>query len=265
MNTRPKNVETLRESYNLIDGEKGITLIALMVTIIVLLVLATVSINLILRENLIGKAQYATNEYEKGTQKEAESLNTFESEIDKIMNEIREDDSLGQHYLNLINIVYGLVDASEEEKTAAENEFGELKGLLLGNETEICMNINKYYYYSRTDNPLVVLLDEDSNEYKKFNNMVKELLDLEERLNDLLSESYTFTEENWSKEEFKTYIETNLDTTVQEVYDKDMLISIYFKSSIDEKCELWFDIITSKQGSTYTIEKIEYINFSMGS
>ena len=95
MNTRLKSVETLRErerereSYNLKDGEKGITLIALIVTIIVLLILAMVSVNLVLRNNLIDKAQYAKNEYEKGAQKEEESLNTFESEIDKIMNSIK--------------------------------------------------------------------------------------------------------------------------------------------------------------------------------
>ena len=85
MNTRLKNAETLRESksYNLKDGEKGITLIALIVTIIVLLILAMVSVNLILRDNLILKAQSAKEEYELAAQKEAIALNEFETEVNK--------------------------------------------------------------------------------------------------------------------------------------------------------------------------------------
>ena len=95
MNTRLKNVETLRESYNLRDGEKGITLIALIVTIIVLLILAMVSVNLILRENLINKAQIAADEYEKAAQNESEALDYFESEINKYIPTIGGgDDSL---------------------------------------------------------------------------------------------------------------------------------------------------------------------------
>ena len=40
-------------------GENGITLIALIVTIIVLLILAMTSVSLVLRENLIDKAKIA--------------------------------------------------------------------------------------------------------------------------------------------------------------------------------------------------------------
>ena len=66
-----------------IKEEKGITLIALIVTIIVLLILAMVSVNLILRDNLILKAQSAKEEYESAAQKEARALDEFEAEVNK--------------------------------------------------------------------------------------------------------------------------------------------------------------------------------------
>lgn len=81
-----------------LKAEKGITLIALIVTIIVLLILAMVSVQLILRENLIGKAQYATSEYEKGAQNEAAVLDYFEAEVNKYVpskNDGGEDDNTG--------------------------------------------------------------------------------------------------------------------------------------------------------------------------
>ena len=42
-----------------------------------------VSVNLILRDNLILKAQYAKSEYEEAAQEEAEALNRFEEEVNK--------------------------------------------------------------------------------------------------------------------------------------------------------------------------------------
>ena len=55
--------------------EKGITLIALVVTIVVLLILAAVSINMLTGENgIIRQAQKAKEETEKGEEKEQVSL-----------------------------------------------------------------------------------------------------------------------------------------------------------------------------------------------
>lgn len=78
--------------------EKGITLIALIVTIIVLLILAMVSVNLILRDNLILKAQGAKSEYELSAEKEAEELDAFDEEVNKHVpskNNGGEDDNSG--------------------------------------------------------------------------------------------------------------------------------------------------------------------------
>lgn len=56
--------------------EKGITLVALIVTIIVLIILAGVSINLVLSQNgIIGKAIQGKQDYEQATKNEEEQLN----------------------------------------------------------------------------------------------------------------------------------------------------------------------------------------------
>ncbi len=64
--------------------ETGITLIALVVTIIVLIILATVSINMVVGENgLIKKAEQARDAYEESSKREAEGLNIMLEEMMK--------------------------------------------------------------------------------------------------------------------------------------------------------------------------------------
>ena len=64
--------------------EKGITLIALIVTIIVLLILAGVTIDLaVSNQGIIKKAKTATRAYKNATEEEEASLALLENEIDK--------------------------------------------------------------------------------------------------------------------------------------------------------------------------------------
>ena len=64
--------------------EKGITLIALIVTIIVLLILAGVTINLAVNnQGIFNKAKTATRAYKNATEEEEASLALLENEIDK--------------------------------------------------------------------------------------------------------------------------------------------------------------------------------------
>ena len=65
-------------------NQKGVTLIALVVTIIVLLILAMVSVSLILRTNLIEKSQVAKNEYEKAADQEDKELTNYENAVNDI-------------------------------------------------------------------------------------------------------------------------------------------------------------------------------------
>ena len=69
-------------------GNKGITLVALIITIIVLLILAGVSITFALQGNLINNAQTAVNEYDNAATNEAELLNFINKTIDNKINEI---------------------------------------------------------------------------------------------------------------------------------------------------------------------------------
>lgn len=62
--------------------EKGITLIALVVTIVVLLILAGVTMNAVFSHNgIIGKAQDAQNKANESVQKDMEQINTLENWI----------------------------------------------------------------------------------------------------------------------------------------------------------------------------------------
>ena len=68
--------------------ERGITLIALVVTIVVLLILAGVSINAIFNENgLIKKAQEAQNKMDQATENDKKELNNLNEWIENVTNE----------------------------------------------------------------------------------------------------------------------------------------------------------------------------------
>ena len=68
-------------------NNKGITLITLVVTIIVLLILAGITIGTITDDNgIIKKAQEAANKTEEATKNEQEALNSLLNEMDSIMN-----------------------------------------------------------------------------------------------------------------------------------------------------------------------------------
>lgn len=69
--------------FNLLKNKKGITLIALVITIIVLLILAGVSISMLTNNNgILNKAQKAVKETELGQKKENEILKGIENTID---------------------------------------------------------------------------------------------------------------------------------------------------------------------------------------
>ncbi len=66
-------------------NNKGITLVALIITIIILIILAGISINLVLGENgLFGRALQAREDYAKAEQDEQTAFNALLAEIDKI-------------------------------------------------------------------------------------------------------------------------------------------------------------------------------------
>lgn len=71
-------------------GNKGITLVALIITIIVLLILAGVSITFALQGKILNNAQTAVDEYDNASKNEAEIIKFINQTID---NKIQELDS----------------------------------------------------------------------------------------------------------------------------------------------------------------------------
>ena len=68
-----------------INGEKGITLIALVITIIILLILAGISISALTNQGLFKNAKIAQNATEKAEAEQGKTLNEYEDEINKYL------------------------------------------------------------------------------------------------------------------------------------------------------------------------------------
>lgn len=73
----------------MLKGQKGITLVALVITIIVLLILAGVTITLTLREDGIFKtAEKAGENYTQAQRKELDGLNSFQTTVDRVIENV---------------------------------------------------------------------------------------------------------------------------------------------------------------------------------
>ena len=65
--------------------QKGITLLALVITIVVLLILAGVAINSITSTNLIDQASAAGQKWNEAQDNESTTLGSYESDLDKLL------------------------------------------------------------------------------------------------------------------------------------------------------------------------------------
>ena len=63
-------------------NEKGITLVALIITIIILLILAVISIRAITGDNILGKSETAKNKYIEAKEQEKDTIADYEKNID---------------------------------------------------------------------------------------------------------------------------------------------------------------------------------------
>lgn len=80
------------ENKKLKKQVKGITLIALVITIIIMLILASIAINLSIGNNgLITRAKQAKEQTQNAIMKEGEALQSFGEEINKIRNPVVEE------------------------------------------------------------------------------------------------------------------------------------------------------------------------------
>lgn len=71
----------------MLKEQKGITLVALVITIIVLLILAGITISLVIGNNgILNRAKEAGGTYTNAANNEANNLNTLAEEMDNIIN-----------------------------------------------------------------------------------------------------------------------------------------------------------------------------------
>ena len=126
-NGKQRTVLCKKEKNNLKKyTEKGITLIALVVTIIILLILAGITINMLLGEDgIIRTAQEAKNTWENAIINDQENLNSLIAELDEILTDKSKD-----IYVYLYDDgTLAFSNASEpiEGKTIVK-EYGNIKG-----------------------------------------------------------------------------------------------------------------------------------------
>ena len=111
--------------------EQGITLIALVVTIVVLLILAGITINMLFSNGGIFKtAQDAANAWNEATVNEQESLNNLANQIENLVNgqlggssgtQEPEDPNKGPNGKPLVDTV---TEIQTEDNLEAEDEYG---------------------------------------------------------------------------------------------------------------------------------------------
>lgn len=154
--------------------ERGITLIALVITIIVLLILAGVTIFLTMGDNgIINYAKNAGNIYQQAQANEINDLNTIEEEIDNIINE---KNSIKEVTL-VINNVKGMsfdimAMASLDKSNIVKYEYFVNNESKEVNTTENTLNVNVNKLSINTEY-IVYVIATDSNGMIKKSNEVK--------------------------------------------------------------------------------------------
>ena len=76
----------------MLKNKSGITLVALIITIIILLILAGVSLSFVFNGGILDKAQQAVNEYENASQKEQDLLDQIDKYIENELGDIANDE-----------------------------------------------------------------------------------------------------------------------------------------------------------------------------
>ena len=104
------------------NKDKGITLIALVITIIILLILAGISISALTNQGLFKNAKAAQNATEKAEKEQGQRLNEYEDEINKYLNNSNEDKKEVKLVADNINKVLSTT-VNTELKDAKENKI----------------------------------------------------------------------------------------------------------------------------------------------
>ena len=137
--------------------EKGITLIALVVTIIILLILAGVTLNIALSDNgLFNKAKKATDDYEEAQDRELEEIDKIGYEFQDIQDELSGKLVLNGKYseknkVNMPNLAHtGLTAVTFNETATVDLEDSSNTAVQIVSDEEI--QKDNWYSYSNDGN-----------------------------------------------------------------------------------------------------------------
>ncbi|MBR2708646.1 MAG: hypothetical protein IKG14_01885 [Clostridia bacterium] len=142
---------TIVDKYNMLHSKKylqqaGITLVALVVTVIVLLILAGVTISLALNDNgVMDKAQLASNIYANATKDEAKMVDQIEGDVD----------NLTAGFIALKSLKIGDINL----KTLSKEEFESLYGLETDYKSKLHPNIKWQLFYADEENIYIIASD----------------------------------------------------------------------------------------------------------
>ena len=107
----------LKERYK---STKGITLVALVITIIILLILATISIQSLTNTGLFAKAQEAKEKTKNATENQAKILNEYEDELNKYVSGASKVDTDWTGKVNKPKLMTGMTAIKFNEPTGDE-------------------------------------------------------------------------------------------------------------------------------------------------
>ena len=199
---------------NLLKAKKGITLISLVITIILLIILAGIGINLSLGENgLFNKAKYAKNKYLNAQRQEEEGLNELYEELGLIgeLSENTKETEAGK-IVRMPNTWETILPRYVSDKDGSEvvpsKKVASVYAVSAGNGNTIPVPLG-FYYVGGTIESGVVISDnkEDQNKYAGKEDVSKEL-----KGNQFVWIPCTINEYNkidWGKESAKWPLETN--------------------------------------------------------
>lgn len=150
-----------------LKSNKAITLVALVITIIILLILAMVSINLVLNEGIIKRAQNAVNAYNSAQTNELKQLNYIENKVGKYdagnwWEPTTEEKEVLKEHIENGNATIGMVYKTKVNQETGETEIDsgvQIVATMDGNEEAFMLMLLKivnedlyeYYYMPIND------------------------------------------------------------------------------------------------------------------
>ena len=207
-------------------NNKGITLIALVITIIILIILAGVSINLIINnDEIIGKAEQAKVETEKQTATEKMNL--------KITNIQIEAYTKTQELPNLQKLADNLCEDNEiQYVTLASNKVASLEKITVG-EAESIFTKMKDYPYEFEINSSLQLASVDGVQVAQTEEN-QQIGDLQKQIDEMKTQISTLqTEVNNQKDIIKVYAANNTTKFDDIELDAGHYICIIYSQTLD--------------------------------